>query len=130
LRFNIALLPAGETRREPAHAQAGRTIRLAFFRGHGRDFSERDRALLTLLRPHLHRAYLIAERRRHPTPQLIPGSGSCRVRSPLTRGEDRYRADPGPQLDEAGFDEQGAARVVPVASRRARRSARSVPPRS
>ena len=72
MRFNIALLPAGETRREPAHAQAGRTIRLAFFRGHGRDFSERDRALLTLLRPHLNQAYLDAERRRHPVPQLTP----------------------------------------------------------
>jgi DNA-binding CsgD family transcriptional regulator len=53
-------------------AGPGRTIRLAFFRGHGRDFSERDRALLALLRPHLHRAYLDAERRRHPTPQLTP----------------------------------------------------------
>ena len=36
----------------------------------GPDFSERDRARLTLLRPHLHQAYLDAERRRHPVPQL------------------------------------------------------------
>jgi DNA-binding NarL/FixJ family response regulator len=36
----------------------------------GPDFSEKDRALLTLLRPHLHHAYLDAERRRHPVPQL------------------------------------------------------------
>jgi DNA-binding CsgD family transcriptional regulator len=43
-----------------------------FFRGRGRDFSERDRALLALLRPHLHRAYLTAERRRNPAPQLTP----------------------------------------------------------
>jgi DNA-binding CsgD family transcriptional regulator len=50
----------------------GRTVRLNFFRGPGPDFSERDRALLTLLRPHLHQAYLDAERRRHPTPQLTP----------------------------------------------------------
>jgi DNA-binding CsgD family transcriptional regulator len=50
----------------------GRTVRLYFFRGPGPDFSERDRALLTLLRPHLHQAYLDAERRRHPTPQLTP----------------------------------------------------------
>jgi DNA-binding CsgD family transcriptional regulator len=49
-----------------------RTIRLIFLRGSGPDFSERDRALLTLLRPHLHQAYLDAERRRHPTPQLTP----------------------------------------------------------
>jgi DNA-binding CsgD family transcriptional regulator len=50
----------------------GRTVRLYFFRGPGPDFSERDRALLTLLRPHLHQAYLDAERRRHPVPQLTP----------------------------------------------------------
>ena len=50
----------------------GRTVRLIFFRGSGPDFSERDRALLTLLRPHLHQAYLAAERRRHPIPQLTP----------------------------------------------------------
>jgi DNA-binding NarL/FixJ family response regulator len=28
--------------------------------------------LLTLLRPHLHQAYLDAERRRHPIPRLTP----------------------------------------------------------
>jgi DNA-binding CsgD family transcriptional regulator len=50
----------------------GRTLRLVFFRGPGREFSERDRALLSLLRPHLHQAYLDAERRRHPTAQLTP----------------------------------------------------------
>ena len=51
----------------------GRTVRLYLFRGpKGPDFSERDRALLTLLRPHLHQAYLDAEHRRHPTPQLTP----------------------------------------------------------
>jgi DNA-binding CsgD family transcriptional regulator len=51
----------------------GRTVRLFFFRGPGGpDFCERDRALLTLLRPHLHQAYLDAERRRHPIPQLTP----------------------------------------------------------
>ena len=55
-----------------SYAGSGRTIRMAFFRGPGRDFSERDRALLALLRPHLHRAYLNAERRRSPTPQLTP----------------------------------------------------------
>jgi DNA-binding CsgD family transcriptional regulator len=50
----------------------GRTVRLYFLRGPGPDFSERDRALLTLLRPHLHQAYLDAERRRHPVPKLTP----------------------------------------------------------
>jgi DNA-binding CsgD family transcriptional regulator len=55
----------------PTHGP-GRTVRLYFARGPGPDFSERDRALLTLLRPHLHQAYLDAERRRHPIPQLTP----------------------------------------------------------
>jgi DNA-binding CsgD family transcriptional regulator len=52
--------------------ESGRTMRLSFLRGPGRDFSERDRALLTLLRPHLHQAYLDSERRRHPVPRLTP----------------------------------------------------------
>jgi DNA-binding CsgD family transcriptional regulator len=52
--------------------EPGRTMRLFFFRGSGPDFSERDRALLTLLRPHLHQAYLDAERRRHPRRRLTP----------------------------------------------------------
>jgi DNA-binding CsgD family transcriptional regulator len=49
-----------------------RTTRLIFSREPGPDFSERDRALLTLLRPHLHQGYLDAERRRRGTPQLTP----------------------------------------------------------
>jgi DNA-binding CsgD family transcriptional regulator len=52
--------------------RAGRTVRLYLFRGPGPDFSERDRALLTLLRPHLQQAYRDAERRRRGTPQLTP----------------------------------------------------------
>jgi hypothetical protein len=38
---------------DPARRTGGpeRTVRLYFFRGPGPDFSERDRALLTLLRP-------------------------------------------------------------------------------
>jgi DNA-binding CsgD family transcriptional regulator len=52
--------------------EPGRTVRLIFCRTPGPDFSERDRALLTLLRPHLHEAYLDAERRRHPIPRLTP----------------------------------------------------------
>jgi DNA-binding CsgD family transcriptional regulator len=53
-------------------AGPGRTLRMFFFRQSGPDFSERDRAVLTLLRPHLHQAYLNAERRRHPVPRLTP----------------------------------------------------------
>ncbi len=51
-------------------AGPGRTLRLVFIRGPGPDFSDRERDLLTVLRPHLHQAYLDAERRRHPAPQL------------------------------------------------------------
>src|SRR6516165_12820533 len=50
----------------------GRTVRMYSFRGPGPDFSERDRAVLTLLGPHLDQAYLDAERRRHPVPRLTP----------------------------------------------------------
>lgn len=48
----------------------GRTVRMVFFRGPGPDFSERDRALLALLRPHLQEAYVDAERRRRGVPAL------------------------------------------------------------
>jgi DNA-binding CsgD family transcriptional regulator len=48
----------------------GRSVRLLFLREPGLDFSERDRALLTLLRPHLQLAYHDAERRRSPVPKL------------------------------------------------------------
>ena len=59
---------------EPAapHRSPGRTVRLYFFRLSGPAFSERDRSLLTLMRPHLHQAYLDAERRRAPEPGLTP----------------------------------------------------------
>jgi DNA-binding CsgD family transcriptional regulator len=56
----------------PEMAGPGRYVRLVLHRGPGPDFSERDRALLVLLRPHLHQAYLDAERRRHPVPRLTP----------------------------------------------------------
>jgi DNA-binding NarL/FixJ family response regulator len=53
-------------------AGPGRHVRLYLYRGPGPDFSERDRAVLTLLRSHLHQAFLDAERRRHPVPRLTP----------------------------------------------------------
>ena len=57
---------------DPAERTAwpGRTVRLFFFRRSGPDFSERDRAVLTLLRPHLDQTYLDTARRRHPVPRL------------------------------------------------------------
>jgi DNA-binding CsgD family transcriptional regulator len=59
-------LPAG-----PARLPGdGKTLRLFLFRESGSDFSEADRALLTLIRPHLHQAYLDAERRRQPSADL------------------------------------------------------------
>jgi DNA-binding CsgD family transcriptional regulator len=62
-------LPFGASRTAPG---PGRTLRMFLFRGPGSDFSEADRALLTLLRPHIHQAYLDAEHRRHPIPELTP----------------------------------------------------------
>jgi DNA-binding CsgD family transcriptional regulator len=56
----------------PPTAGPGRYVRLNLDRGPGPDFSERDRAVFTLLGPHLDRAYLDAERRRHPVPRLTP----------------------------------------------------------
>lgn len=50
----MVVLPAGP----------GRTLRLMFSRGPGADFTERDRALLTLLRPHLHAAFVATERQK------------------------------------------------------------------
>jgi hypothetical protein len=63
-------LPAGPGKT----SRPGRTVRLFLYRGYGADFSERDRALLTLLRPHLRQAYLDAERRRHPAPPAHPAA--------------------------------------------------------
>jgi DNA-binding CsgD family transcriptional regulator len=62
------VLPAGPG----STAGPGQTVRLGFQRGPGPDFSERDRALLALLRPHLYQAYLDAERRRRGTLPLTP----------------------------------------------------------
>jgi DNA-binding CsgD family transcriptional regulator len=53
----------------PLPAAPGRTRRVTFWRSN-RDFSERDRLALQLLRPHLHEVYLDAEGRRHGIPHL------------------------------------------------------------
>jgi DNA-binding CsgD family transcriptional regulator len=64
-------LPAGPA---PAAAKPGPgpDLRLVLYRGPGPDFSERDRALLELLRPHLYQAWTDAQRQRHSTPALTP----------------------------------------------------------
>ena len=56
----------------PPTASPGSFVGLTLLRGPGPDFSERDRAVLTLLAPHLDRAFRDAERRRHPVPRLTP----------------------------------------------------------
>ncbi len=56
----------------PLPTGPGRTRQVMFCRSN-RDFSERDRLALQLLRPHLHEVYLDADRRRHGIPHL-----SCR----------------------------------------------------
>jgi DNA-binding CsgD family transcriptional regulator len=48
----------------------GKTIRLVLFRGPGPDFTERDRKLLALLRPHLYEAYTDGQRRSRGLPDL------------------------------------------------------------
>lgn len=51
---------------------AGRSLRLIGFRGAGPDFGERERLLLTLLRPHVAEAYRAAARRRAGQVALTP----------------------------------------------------------
>jgi DNA-binding CsgD family transcriptional regulator len=69
--FEHALMLTMPVPSGPVAAEGG-TMRLYLFRGPGADFSERDRAALTLLRPHLHKALLDAENQRHPIPRLTP----------------------------------------------------------
>jgi len=56
----------------PRTAGPRRYVRLTLLRGPGSDFSERDRAVLTLLAQHLEQAYLDIERRHRPVPRLTP----------------------------------------------------------
>ena len=58
-------------------AGPGRYVRLALSRGPGPDFSERDRAVLRLLGPHLDQAYLDAGLHRRPVPGSRPGRPTC-----------------------------------------------------
>ena len=53
-------------------AAPGVVRRVLFYRDRGRDFSERDRLVLQLLRPHLYEVFLDAERRRRGVPRLSP----------------------------------------------------------
>lgn len=49
---------------------AGRVLRLLFWRGPGPDFRQRDRDVLTLLRPHLYQAYVDQRQRRSGAARL------------------------------------------------------------
>jgi DNA-binding CsgD family transcriptional regulator len=53
-------------------APPGRMRRVIFFRESGGDFTDRDVALLSLLRPHLHEILVDAEGRRGGVPKLTP----------------------------------------------------------
>jgi DNA-binding CsgD family transcriptional regulator len=50
----------------------GQMRKISFWRGPGSDFTERDRLVVELLRPHLWEVYLDAQRRRQQVPQLSP----------------------------------------------------------
>lgn len=58
----MVVLPAGHRR----------TVRICLFRGPGPDFTERDRSVLTLLRPHLGEVLRRADAARSGTPALTP----------------------------------------------------------
>lgn len=49
-------------------SEPGRALRLIFWRGAGPDFSQHDRDLLAVLRPHLYAAYVARKRRREASP--------------------------------------------------------------
>ena len=51
-------------------ALPGQLRKISFWRGHGRDFSARDRLVLDLLRPHLWEIYDETQRRRTKVPRL------------------------------------------------------------
>jgi DNA-binding CsgD family transcriptional regulator len=50
--------------------EPGRVVRVHFYRSCGTEFSHRDKGLLTLLRPHLDKAYRDQRRRRRTMPAL------------------------------------------------------------
>src|SRR6266487_824093 len=58
-------------------SRPGNTLRLVLWRGPGLDFSERDRALLTLLRPHLYARCRHCRKRAYRPRRSPCGSGSC-----------------------------------------------------
>ena len=75
----------------------GRTLRVLFFRSPGRDFDERERFILELLRPHLQAAYTRPSHRRSPCsrPDAPP------ARHPAVRGR-RLHERPDRAADEPG----------------------------
>ena len=113
----------------PRTAGPGRHVRLTLDRRSGPDFSERDRAVLTLLRPHLHQAYLDAERRRHPFPASRPGNASCcawwppGTLIPRSPGAWAYRREPWAptwKTSTKGFKSPAAPPPLPAPSRTGR----------
>jgi DNA-binding CsgD family transcriptional regulator len=72
--INVQYGRAGQSRQMSVYFPdvPGHTMRLMLWRAGSRDFDERDRTLLTLLRPHLIAAYRSAERRRRAPAALTP----------------------------------------------------------
>ena len=97
-------------------ASPGRTVRLFIGRGSGPDFTERDRALLTLLRPHLHQSYLDVERRRHPVPRqnellhlVAAGHTNTQIARRLGISEGTVRTHPENIYEKLGVSTRAAA---------------------
>jgi DNA-binding NarL/FixJ family response regulator len=51
-------------------SRPGRVLRLLFFRDHGTYFSDRDRDVLAILRPHIYEAVKVQAEHRRPRPEL------------------------------------------------------------
>ena len=104
-------------RRSRAAGRAGRACGCCSSAGPARHFSERDRALLTLLRPHLHQAYLDAaapppgRTAAHP-PALGSAAPGCR-RAHQQPGRPPPRRDGGNRAQAPGKRLRQAARLQP-----------------
>ena len=95
---DVLLAPWARIRAAATPARAARGLRRLYLcrPSAGPDFSERDRALLTLPHPHLYQAYLAAERRRASASSLTPrgdapaaaGGGGGTVNTPGSHQED------------------------------------------
>jgi hypothetical protein len=107
-------------------AGPGRTMRLFFFRGPGPDFSDRDRAVLTLLRPTCTRPISMPSGAATPFPGSPPGRPTCCAwsrpgtptpRSPAGSAYPRQRCAPTWRTSTAGCRSPAAPPPSPARSR-------------